>query len=74
MMIQVLKRHCCQTIFAACIEPYCYTDEDWTKDLKQYVKKGCGVQMVERGMGIRLEKCKCQGELNFNDINKDAKG
>ena len=29
LKIQLLRRSCCNTIFAGCVEPYCYTDEDW---------------------------------------------
>ncbi len=57
--IQTIRRSCCNTIFAACSEPYCYTDKDWTKDLKQYVEKGCVVEFVNMGEGLRFEKCKC---------------
>jgi hypothetical protein len=54
--IQTIRRSCCNTIFAACCEPYCYTDKDWTKHLKEYVEKGCVVEFVYMGKGVRFEK------------------
>jgi hypothetical protein len=59
LKIQLLRRACCNTIFAGCVEPYCYTDEDWLKDIKRYVDNGCVVEYVEAGKGLKFEKCKC---------------
>lgn len=61
-MIQVVKFKCCGKIFSACAEPYCYTDNDYVKDLKKYVNQGHKVEMVENGTGIRFEKCECKKE------------
>ena len=55
-MIQVVKYKCCDAIFAACNEPNCYTEKDWTKNLKQYAKEGCKIEMVE---SFKFEKCEC---------------
>lgn len=59
-MIQTIRRSCCNTLFAACVEPYCYTDEDWTKSVKDYVLNGCKVEMIESGNGFSFEKCTCE--------------
>ena len=59
LKIQLLRRNCCNTIFAGCVEPYCYTDEDWVKSLKEYVNNGCVVEYVEAGKGLKFEKCEC---------------
>lgn len=59
LKIQLLRRSCCNTIFAGCVELYCYTDEDWLNSLKDYVNNGCVVEYVEAGKGLQFEKCKC---------------
>lgn len=48
----------CGSEFAACIVPECYTDKDWQKDLRECVKNGCTVKMVESGT-FSFERCKC---------------
>jgi hypothetical protein len=48
-MIQIVKRKCCGSVFAACVEPDCYTDKDWLKNLKEYVNRGDKVEMIESG-------------------------
>ena len=58
-MIQVVKSKCCGTIFAACIEPECYTDKDWLKNLKNYVNRGDKVEMIESGTLQSIKKCDC---------------
>jgi hypothetical protein len=57
--IQVIKTKCCGAIFSMCCEPECYTDEDYTKELNEYVTKGCTVEMVEKGKAKFGEKCIC---------------
>jgi hypothetical protein len=64
-MIQIVKYKCCQRTFAACAEPECYTDKDWLKNLKEYVNRGDTVEMVESGLGLRLEKCQCQEPVSI---------
>ena len=56
-MIQVTKCPCGKT-FAGCIEPYCYQDAEYQRDTRNYIKKGCTIEMVESGSFI-LEKCTC---------------
>lgn len=58
-MIQVIKRQCCGSVFAACHEPYCYTDKDWLRNLKQYVNRGDKVEMVESADLHFGGKCQC---------------
>lgn len=55
---QVVMYKCCEVVFAACMEPYCYTEKTWTRDLAKYVKKGHKVEMIERGE-LEMGKCKC---------------
>lgn len=55
-MIQVVKYKCCESVFAACCEPECYTDSDWLKQLKKYVNRGDKVEMVE---DFKFGKCRC---------------
>jgi hypothetical protein len=42
---QIIKCHC-GNVFAACTEPECFTDKDWQKDVRSYVKGGCTVETV----------------------------
>jgi hypothetical protein len=58
-MIQVIKYKCCGNIFAACLEPDCYTDSDWLKSLKKYVKVGHKVEMVDSEK-FKFGQCQCQ--------------
>lgn len=58
-MIQVIKRKCCQTIFAGCREPECYTDKDWQKDVRKYSLEGCKIEMIEKGT-FSFGKCECK--------------
>ncbi len=60
-MIQVIKYKCCDAIFAACVEPDCYIEENWLKDLKQYVKQGYRVEMVEN---FKFKKCNCENTID----------
>ena len=62
-MKPVLKYKCCDKVFAACTEPECYTDDDWLNNLKDYVKRGDKVQMVESGTSFKFEKCNCNEQL-----------
>lgn len=58
--IQVIKHPCCDKIFAACVEPDCYTDLDWVKELKKYVIQGKKVDLIEQGQGLQFGKCDCK--------------
>lgn len=56
-MVQIIKCKC-GSVFAGCIEPYCYTDKEWTKPLRQHVLEGCTVEMI-KSTDFKFEKCKC---------------
>ena len=58
-MIQVIKYRCCGKIFAACVEPECYLDTDWLKDIRHYAKRGDKIEMIESNIQIKFEKCEC---------------
>lgn len=64
-MVQVTKCPCGK-IFAACREPECYTNSDYQKNTRAYIKKGCTVSMVENGKW-EFEECTCK---NMNPENK----
>ncbi len=38
-MIQVIKCKC-GSIFAAAAEPHCYSDAEWQREMRKYIKKG----------------------------------
>lgn len=57
--IQIIRRSCCNTIFAGAVEPHCYTDDEWINSLKDYVQKGCKVEYIEAGKGLKFEECRC---------------
>lgn len=67
-MIQVTKCPCGK-IFAGCAEPHCYSDKEYQRDTRNYLKKGCTVEMIESGKGNwKLEKCTCP---NMKPISKE---
>jgi len=41
------------------VEPECYTEKDWTKNLKEYAQQGHKVEMVE---SFKFGECKCKKE------------
>lgn len=51
----------CGSKFAACVEPNCYTQKEWLKDLRKYVQEGCTVEMIE-ATEFKFERCKCEKE------------
>jgi hypothetical protein len=68
--IQVIKYSCCDSIFAACVEPDCYTDRDWLYNLRKYVLRGDIVEMIDSDKGnLIFSKCKCKDDkqikINF---------
>lgn len=68
-MIQIVKTKCCGSVFAACIEPDCYTDKDWLKNLKKYVNRGDKVEMVENGTFKFGGKCNCNDVVKTEQLN-----
>jgi hypothetical protein len=72
--IQIIKCRCGK-IFAACVESECYTDKDWTKELRKYVNGGCTVEMIDSKEFIGFEKCDCNKQkklyMNLNYLMND---
>lgn len=60
MQIQIIKCKCGKS-FAACRVPECYSDADWQKEMRAYVKKGCTVELVDAG-SWQIESCACEKE------------
>lgn len=60
--VQVIKCKC-GSIIAGCMEPDCYEDSDWQRDMRKYVRKGYTVGVVECA-NIKLERCKCKEVKN----------
>lgn len=56
-MVQVI-RCSCGVIFAGCVEPYCYKDTEWQRNMRRYVKQGCTVEM--QGNDVQLGQCTCK--------------
>lgn len=55
-MIQCIDCPCGKT-FAAASEPFCYEDADWQREMRNYIKKGCKVKLVE---DFSFENCTCK--------------
>ena len=53
---QTIACHCGK-IFAGCMEPYCYTDKQWMKDVRKYALKGYTIGL--QPPGFKLEQCTC---------------
>lgn len=66
---QVIKCKC-GNVFAACVEPHCYTDSDWQRDLRKYVKQGNLVELVDCS-SFNFEECKCKEieEANSSQVS-----
>ena len=47
--------------------PYCYTNEQWQEDLREYVKQGCTVSLVEDNK-VQFEQCTCDELDELKDI------
>jgi len=67
---QIVKCRC-GSIFAACVEPHCYTEPDWQKDVRKYAKQGYRIEMKDCGEGIQFSKCKCY-ETQQTSIHKST--
>ncbi len=39
-MIQVIRYKCCNKIYAAAVEPHCYTDKEWMNDVRKSALDG----------------------------------
>ncbi len=70
-MVQIIRCKC-GSVFAACHEPECYTDDDWIADLKAYVLQGSTVGLV-KGTDFKFENCICsklEEQSEQSDINQ----
>ena len=59
---QVLRKKCCNYIYAMCIEPECFIDRDWLKDVRKAVKDGDSIEMLDTSVA-RFGKCECELDL-----------
>lgn len=57
--VQIIKYACCGKVFAGCVEPECYLDEEWQADLRKYVQRGDKVEMID-SQDFKFEKCECK--------------
>ena len=57
----------CGSSFAACLEPMCYTERDWQKDLRKYVNDGCTVKMLYT-KEFTFEECTCNAKVDPNQL------
>lgn len=59
----------CGSIFAGCVVPECYTEVEWQRDMRKYVKKGCTVELKENGRW-KFEICICnkKGEKDLKQL------
>ena len=48
----------CGAQVAACVEPDCYTDREWTTALREYVNSGYSVKLINTN-NVKLQRCKC---------------
>ena len=56
--VQTINCGSCNATFAACVEPECYSDADWQRDLRKYTKQGAKVELVDSGE-FRFTSCHC---------------
>jgi len=50
---QVVHYKCCGGVFAGCVEPYCFEDSDWMKELRKYSKAGFKIEMLDVGFNFK---------------------
>jgi len=56
-LTQVVRYKCCDKIFAACVEPHCYSEADWQRDVRKHIKQGCRVEMIKGK--VKFGTCVC---------------
>ena len=53
----------CGSLIAACMEPLCYQDEDWQKDIRYYSQKGYEIKMIGvEEVRAKFDDCKCESK------------
>lgn len=56
----------CGVAMAAASEPFCYNDKDWLKDLKQWIKRGYKIDLIEKkDFPDNFGKCKCPKNIEL---------
>ncbi len=60
--VQIVRYRCCGVVFAACAEPFCYTDKKWKKDVRDYLKQGHKTEIVPSSNFITVNNCKCKSQ------------
>ena len=59
----------CGSIVAAAKVPFCYTDSDWQRSVRNLVNKGCEVDYATSEEKWELSRCRCK-ELERKEKNK----
>jgi hypothetical protein len=62
---QIVRCPKCKSVFAGCLDPYCYTDKDWLKNIRLYLKQGYEIDLIE-SKSLHFEKCKCNVQLKLS--------
>lgn len=57
-MVQLIRCKCGK-VFAAAAEPHCYSDAEWQKEMRKYIKRGCTVEMSNNN-DWKFEQCVCE--------------
>jgi len=65
-LAQIIVCKCGATI-AACIEPECYVDKDWQKDVRKYTKKGYLIKTINKN-DVQFGRCTCKIESSLFPI------
>lgn len=55
--VQVIRCKC-GAIFAGCIVPECYMDNEWLKDVKKYAIKGNVIEVINSDT-FKFQECTC---------------
>jgi hypothetical protein len=58
--VQVIKCKC-GSVIAACLEPECYQEVEWMRELRRYSKEGYDIEMINKE-DFKFGKCKCNNK------------
>ena len=53
----------CGSVIAACVEPYCYTDAKWQRDVRKYAKQGYKINIIDCG-DWKMAMCICKDPID----------
>jgi len=56
--IQIIKCGKCDSIFAAFVLPEAYSDAEWQRNMRKYIKDGAVVDIVDSD--FRFGNCECK--------------